>query len=158
MSSLYRPDGENFQEGQSSVWDDAITMLDDQDHCIRNRGVNVLLHRLSENSRFQLLQEDEESYREGFELLVERLNDENYTVRMLAVTTLAVVLEATEDKDEYKDVYEKSLGLLSRAVGDGDGEAWVSEHAKDIRQELRKKQKKARKDYLRISNSPPNLQ
>jgi hypothetical protein len=139
-TSISKAELEQVDEGQSTIWDDAIPMLEDQDHRIRNRGVNVLLHRLSQESKFQLLQQDEEAYREGFALLLDRVEDQNYTVRMFAVTALAVVLEATEGREQYEDIYGKSLIEIFKAIG--DNEPWVSVHANDIVQEMISDQKK----------------
>lgn len=122
------------EEKNEGPWDLARPLLNSDDFRMRNRGVNILLHRLSEKSNFRLLQENEESYREGFELLLERANDDNYTVRMFAVTALAVVLEATEGREKYEDVYEKALGEIGEATGDES--SWVSGHAKDIIKEI----------------------
>jgi len=122
------------KEKNENTWDLARPLLNSEDHTLRNRGVNILIHRLSEKTNFQLLQEDEESYREGFDLLLERVEDENYTVRMFAVTTLAVVLEATEGREQYNDIYEKALVEVVKATKDES--SWVSEHAKDIIKEI----------------------
>lgn len=130
MPSIRSSELEHIEAGKGNVWSDAILMLEDEDHRIRNRGVSTLLHRLSHKSRFQLLQTDEESYREGFGLLLDKVEDENYTVRMFAVTTLAVVLEATEGKDEFEDIYQKSLVEIFKAME--DNQPRVREHAIDI--------------------------
>jgi len=140
MSGVNNIELEQVNEGQSSVWDDVLPTLEDGDHRIRNRGVKVLLHRLLQESIFQLLQQDEEVYREGFTLLLNRVEDQNYTVRMFAVTALAVVLEATEGREQYEDIYQKALTEIFKAIG--DNEPWVSVYANDIVQEMISDQKK----------------
>lgn len=142
MTEINTKESIHTNEGQDHVWSDTIPMLNDKDFRIRNRGVNILLHRLSHKSKFQFLQKDEQSYREGFDLLLERLEDKNYTVRTFTVTTLAVVLEATEGKEEYEDIYQKSITGIFRAME--DKEPWVREHAIDIVEERIKQVKKKR--------------
>jgi hypothetical protein len=144
MPSVNNLELEHMEEGQGNVWSDAIPMLEDKDHRIRNRGVNILLHRLSHKSKFQLLQTDQEAYREGFELLLERAKDKNYSVRMFAVTTLAVVLEAAEGKEEHEDIYQIALAKIVEAMKDDN--LRVSEHAIEIVQEMIKEARRERRN------------
>lgn len=118
MSPTKNIELEYKSEEQNNIWGDAIPMLYDDDHRIRNEGVDLLREHLSPQSDLQLLQSDEESYRKGFNLLLESVEDENYSVRVFAVEVLKVVLEATEDMDQYKDIHEAAFTEIMSAIGD----------------------------------------
>jgi hypothetical protein len=144
MPSINSSELEHIEEGQGNVWLDAIPMLHDEDHRIRNEGVDLLRERLSPQSDLQLLQTDKESYREGVDLLLERVEDNNYTVRMFAVTTLAVVLEATEGMDQYRDIHETTFTEIMSTMGDENPK--VSVCATDVVGNIESNMKRKLKD------------
>ncbi len=97
---------EEATENVSTYWDDACSLLNDDDFRLVNRGMTYLLCRMSS----KLLEEKPEIYNEGLNLTLDKLEHDNYTVRYCAVSVLANVLEQTENSIEHQEIFNR-VGL-----------------------------------------------
>jgi hypothetical protein len=121
---------EDSNKERKDSWDDVLPRLHNDDHRERNWGLNMLLSRLSPDSDLRLFETNEKLYREGVNLTLERVDDENYTVRVFAVAILEVVLETVKDKEEYEDLHQRVFTEVVEAMT--DEELWVSGRAMSV--------------------------
>ncbi len=106
---------ENSSEQNKSYWSDVRKLLDNDDPRRKNDGVVELLLKMTP----ELLEEDYDTYEEGFDLVLKALGFEDtertqyYPIRVCAVCTLANVVDHIQKnpKVEYAAIYaEAALG------------------------------------------------
>jgi len=114
------PTIETSPEQNQSYWSDAIKLLDNDDPRRQNEGAVELLLKMTP----ELLEEDYDTYEEGFDLILKALSFEDtettlyYPIRICAVCTLANVLEHIQKnpKAEYAGMYaEAALAIEDKA-------------------------------------------
>lgn len=111
---------ETSPEQNGSYWADARRLLDDVDPRRKNDGVVELLLKMTP----ELLEEDYDTYEEGFDLVLKALAFEDtertlyYPIRVCAVCTLSSVLDHIQKnpKVEYAALYaEAALAIEDKA-------------------------------------------
>ncbi|MFA7628035.1 MAG: hypothetical protein WCY37_01295 [Candidatus Dojkabacteria bacterium] len=111
---------ENSSEQNKSYWSDVRKLLDNDDPRRKNDGVVELLLKMTP----ELLEEDYDTYEEGFDLVLKALGFEDtertqyYPVRVCAVCTLVNVIEHIQKnpKVEYAAIYvEAALAIEDKA-------------------------------------------
>ena len=111
---------ETTSEQNQSYWSDTKKLLEDNDPRVKNYGaVNLLVNMTPE-----LLEEDYDTYKEGFDLALKALSFKDtettlyYPIRVCAVCTLINVLEHIQKnpKPEYAAIYaEAALAIEDKA-------------------------------------------
>lgn len=111
---------ETSPEQNQSYWSDVKELLDNDDPRRKNDGVVELLLKMTP----ELLEEDYDTYEEGFDLTLKALSFEDtettlyYPVRVCAVCTLVNVIEHIQKnpKQEYAGIYaEAALAIEDKA-------------------------------------------
>ncbi len=111
---------ENSPEQNQSYWADAKKLLADDDARTKNYGIVEVLVKMTP----ELLEEDYDSYQEGFDLTIQALTLEDtettlyYPIRVCAVSILANVLEHIQKnpKVKYAGIYaEAALAIRDKA-------------------------------------------
>ena len=111
---------ENSPEQNQSYWADTKKLLADDDARTMNYGIVEVLVKMTP----ELLEEDYDSYQEGFDLTLQALALEDtettlyYPIRVCAISILANVLEHIQKnpKVEYAGIYaEAALAIRDKA-------------------------------------------
>lgn len=111
---------ETSPEQNQSYWSDVRKLLDNDDPRRKNEGVVELLLKMTP----ELLEEDYDTYEEGFDLTLKALSFEDtettlcYPIRICAVCTLVNVIEHIQKnpKQEYVGIYaEAALAIEDKA-------------------------------------------
>jgi hypothetical protein len=117
-------------EQKQSYWADVRGLLDNDDPRRKNDGVVELLLRMTP----ELLEEDYDTYEEGFDLVLKALSFEDteinlyYPIRVCAVCTLVSVVEHIQNnpKPEYAAIYAEAALAI-------EGKAYDKEEYKRVR-------------------------
>jgi hypothetical protein len=126
---------ETSPEQNQSYWSDVKELLDNEDPRRKNDGVMELLLRMTP----ELLEEDYDTYEEGFDLTLKALSFEDtettlcYPIRICAVCTLANVLEHIQKnpKAEYAGIYAEAALAIENKAYDKEEHVRVRFSAKD---------------------------
>ncbi len=129
------PTIETSPEQNQSYWSDAIKLLDNEDPRRQNEGAVELLLKMTP----ELLEEDYDTYEEGFDLALKALSFEDtettlyYPIRICAVCTLANVLEHIQKnpKAEYAGIYTEAALAIEEKAYDKEEHVRVRFSAKD---------------------------
>ena len=116
------PSSELAQElSPTSYWDNIMNNYNDPFLGMKNIAMTgLLIGMASENN---LLEKDPQAYKEGLDLTLDAVENQDYTIRFCAIHILHNILEQTKDNIRYEEIFEVAKAAVLDHVKDEN--EWV---------------------------------